>query len=46
MDSINQSAENGVPVVIENPDSEASLAYKKLAKSVRDYLNKNSESIL
>lgn len=42
MDCINASGEKGVPVVIENPNSEASVAYKKLAESVEGYLNKNN----
>lgn len=40
LESVNESAEKGVPVVIANPESEESLAYKRLAESVLEYINK------
>lgn len=41
MESINESAEKGVPVVIEKTESEGSLRYRKLAESVIEYLLNN-----
>lgn len=40
VEAINRSAESGVPVVIQNPESEESLSYKQLAEKVEGYLNK------
>lgn len=43
VESINESAEKGIPAVVQNPNSEISSAYTKLAESVTNYLNKTLE---
>lgn len=38
LQQITESCDNGIPIVIKNPDSEEALAYKNLAQKVVEYL--------
>lgn len=41
LQQISECCDNGVPLVVQNPNCEEALAYKELAKKVVGYLNLN-----
>lgn len=43
LESVNESAEKGVPIIFANSESEESLAYKRLAESLLEYISKIKE---